>query len=257
MFIQISFFREEGGARVNAKAFVRIALGWASVLLPLDALLMWFQHAAGLLARGVFARDWRLQAFGRPQFFKHQINLSRWTSEPFRWSFSARGVYARQNMFKACSVLDLCCGDGSYSFLFFSDIAGHIDAVDNDSLAIDYAMKYRAAPVISYHQLDVLSEPLPNTAYDVVVWNAAICYFSEKEIRTVLQKIANAGKRTMQLSGMLPRANGHPDHKTEFADRASVALLLQQFFRTVQVREVDEGPAVAFYFQASDPLQRD
>lgn len=240
---------------MNAKAFVRVALRWASAL-PLDALLMWFQRVAGWWAGVIFARDWRLQAFGRPQFFKHQINLSRWTIEPSRWSFSARGVYARQNMFKACKVLDLCCGDGSYSFLFFSDIAGHIDAVDSDSMAIDYAMKYRAAPVISYHQIDVLSAPLPNTGYDVVVWNAAICYFSMEEIRAVLQKIADAGKGTMQLSGMLPRANGHPDHKTEFADSGSVAVLLREFFTTVQIREVYEGSAVAFYFQASDPLQR-
>jgi SAM-dependent methyltransferase len=153
--------------------------------------------------------------------------------------------------------LDLCCGDGSYSFLFFSDIAGHIDAVDIDSRAIAYAMKYRASPVISYCELDVLRQPLPNTEYDVVVWNAAICYFYEKDIKAILQKIANAGKRSMQFSGMLPRANGHPDHKTEFEDRRSVAALLRQFFDNVQVHEVDEGQVVTFYFQASDPLRRE
>jgi SAM-dependent methyltransferase len=236
---------------------MRKVLACISGVLPFDPILMWFQHATGVLAGLLFTRDWRLEAFGRPQFFKHQINLSRWADEPSRWAFTARGVYARQNMFKQCSVLDLCCGDGSYSFLFFSDIAGHIDAVDKDAHAIAYATKYRASSVITYHQLDIINQPLPKARYDVVVWNAAICYFSEEEIRVILQKVANAGDRTMQLSGMLPRANGHPDHKTEFADCASVAALLRQYFGIAEVREIDEGSLINFYFQASNPLLRE
>ena len=42
-------------------------------------------------------------------------------------------------MFDKCKVLDVCCGDGSYSYMFFSDIAGHIDAIDNDEYALQYA----------------------------------------------------------------------------------------------------------------------
>ncbi len=228
-----------------------VPLGW----LPLDGMLRLAQRVAAGLAGLVFLRDWQLEARGRPQFFKHQINLSRWSFEPSRWAFSARGVHGRELMFRGCRVLDLCCGDGSYSYLFFSDVAGRIDAVDNDAYAIDYARKYRAAPAISYQKLDVVGQPLPASGYDVVVWNAAICYFRHDEIRLILRKVVAAGKPTMKLSGMLPRANRHPDHKTEFEDRASLERLLGEFFAVVVTREVDEGPAVTFHFQASDPLQ--
>jgi SAM-dependent methyltransferase len=167
---------------------------------------------------------------------------------------SRRDGRLRREGFTRANTLDLCCGDGSYSFLFYSDIAGHVDAVDNDPHAIAYAAKYRASPIITYHQLDIIKQSLPETRYDVIVWNAAICYFSEDEIALILRKIADAGEPTMQLSGMLPRANGHVDHKTEFSDRASVAALLRRYFGIVEVREIDEGSLITFYFRASDPL---
>jgi SAM-dependent methyltransferase len=212
------------------------------------------QRVTSALAGGLFFREWRLQAYGRPQFFKHQINLCRWPSEPARWSFTARGVYAREGMFRNCRVLDLCCGDGSYSHLFFADIASKIDAVDNDPRAIAYARRYNSSPVISHHKLDIVAAPFPGTDYDIVVWNAAICYFSEQEIRGILGKIVSAGGPALKLTGMLPKANGWVDHKTEFEDSESVARLLREYFKVVSIKDVDEVSAVTFYFQASVPL---
>jgi SAM-dependent methyltransferase len=223
-------------------------------LVPLESLLRLSQRTSSALAGILFTRDWRLQLYGRPQFFKHLINLGRWASEPSRWSFTARGVYAREIMFSNCKVLDLCCGDGSYSYLFFSDIAAKIDAVDNDPQAIAYARKYNSAPVISYHRLNIITDALPGSDYDVVVWNAAICYFSEAEIRGILQKIVCAGSARLRLAGMLPKANGWIDHKTEFEDSKSVARLLHDYFETVAMTDVDEVSVVSFYFKASRPL---
>jgi len=205
-----------------------------------------------MISKVLFFRDWVLESQGRPQFFKHQINIGRWPIEPSRWSYTARGVYSRENMFSQCKVLDLCCGDGIYSYLFFSDIAGVIDAVDNDSYAISYAERYFSSPSIRHHLLDIVNEPLPSNEYDFVVWNAAICYFEESEIRTILQKIVDAGKPSMKLTGMLPKSNGWVDHKTEFSNTEQVMLLLQNFFKSVEVKEVDEGQAITFYFQASN-----
>ena len=205
------------------------------------------------MAGALYLRDWLLEARGRPQFFKHQINLGRWPLQPMRWSFAARGVYAREGMFKGCKVLDLCCGDGSVSYLFFSDIAGHVDAVDNDPYAIAYARRYFRSPVIDYRQVDIINGELPSNGYDFVVWNAAICYFSEADIRRILEKIVAAGKPSLRLVGMLPRANNWIDHKSEFADRTAVAGLLEGYFSSVHVREVDEVTGTTFYFQADAP----
>jgi SAM-dependent methyltransferase len=212
------------------------------------------QRVSAVLARALVFREWHCEAYGRPQFFKHQVNLSRWANDPSQWAFTARGVYARAHMLRNCKVLDLCCGDGSYSYLFFSDIAGNIDAVDNDPHAIRYARLRHSRPNISYHQLDIVREALPARDYDVVVWNAAICYFSEEAIGNILRKIASAGGSHLILCGMLPRANGWIDHQTEYQDAASVMKLLTAYFESVTVKEIDEVTAVTFYFQACKPL---
>jgi SAM-dependent methyltransferase len=239
----------------SARILMRRLASWLPLRwLPLDFGLRASQRMAALFARLLFIRDWQLEVRGRPQFFKHAVNLAQWPFDPARWSFAARGVHPRESMRRGCNVLDLCCGDGAYSRLFFADIAGRVDAVDLDSYAIAYARKYHAAPNVSFHALDIVRQPFPASDYDIVVWNAAICYFSEEEIRTVLQKIIAASRPGMKLFGMLPRANGWIDHKTEFAEAPAVDSFLRDYFSEVSVREVDEDTTVTFYFQASTPL---
>jgi hypothetical protein len=236
------------------KKCLKNILGGALRFVPLDALLLLSQRIAAHIASILIFRDWRLQAYGRPQFFKHELNLSLWRFEPARWAFAARGVHARESMFKDCTVLDLSCGDGSNSYLFFSDIAGHIDAVDNDAAALSYARRYHAAPAISYHHIDIVSQPLPAKKYDFVVWNAAICYFTEPEIRAILKKITSVASGKTAFFGMLPAASGYADHKTEFSDAESLEAMLAGYFGEVAIREIDEASGRTFYFRASNPL---
>ncbi len=236
------------------KRFLKGSFVGALRFVPLDALLFLSQRMSRRIASILMFRDWRLEAYGRPQFFKHEINLSLWRFEPARWSFAARGVYARESMFKGCSVLDLSCGDGSTSYLFFSDIAGHIDAMDNDTMALSYARRYHTAPAISYHRIDIVNQPLPARRYDFVVWNAAICYFTEDEIKAILRKISGVAAEDTLFFGMLPAASGYADHKTEFSEQRSLKALLSSYFSVVTIREVDEAYGRTFYFKASNPL---
>ena len=238
---------------VTPRKAIKTVLRSVLRLLPLDGLLFLSQRLCDVIAWTLYYRDWALEAYGRPQFFKHEINLSRWRFDPQRWSFAARGVYARERMFRGCSVLDLCCGDGSNAYLFFSDIAGHIDAVDNDDTSLAYARRYHAATTITYHKINIVTHSLPTRGYDIVVWNAAICYFTEMEIRLILEKIVRVGSENMEFCGMLPIASGYSDHKTEFPDLASVEALLKSFFSIVTVLEVDEISTRTFYFRALKP----
>jgi SAM-dependent methyltransferase len=254
-FFSANMARGGSNPMISPKSLVRRVARWLPLRwLPLDSAVRASQRMAALFARLLFIRDWQLETRGRPQFFKHAMNLAHWPFDPARWAFAARGVYARESMRRGCKVLDLCCGDGAYSRLFFADIAGRVDAVDLDEYAIAYARKYHSTPVVRYHRLDIIAEPLPDRGYDVVVWNAAICYFSEPHIRLVLQKVIAASGPDMKLFGMLPKANGWIDHKTEFSETAEVERYLRQFFAEVSVNEIDEGNAISFYFRARAPL---
>lgn len=238
----------------NIKKFFRSFLSLLPTrFIPLDFLLWLSQRITSAISYLLFIRDWQLEANGRPQFFKHRINLARWPFVSSRWAFVARGVYSRENMFRGCKVLDLCCGDGSYSYLFYSDIASHIDAVDNDSIAIKYARKYHSNSKIIFHQIDVINHDLPSSEYDIVVWNAALCYFELHEIKQIILKIIKSGKPNLQLTGMIPKANGWVDHKTEFSDTEILRQLFLKYFKVVTIKEVDEISITTFYFQASSP----
>jgi SAM-dependent methyltransferase len=245
---------QAGGADMSNRTGVRRNSSWLLRWLPLDFVLRFSQRLAAICAKLLFIRDWQLEARGRPQFFKHSMNLALWPFDPARWAFVARGVYAREAMHRGCKVLDLCCGDGAYSRFFFSDIAGRVDAVDLDEYAIAYARRFHAAPSVRYSRLDIVAEPFPERDYDVVVWNAAICYFSEPDIRRILEKIVAASRPEMKLFGMLPKANGWIDHKTEFSHVADVEKYLRQFFDEVAVHAIDEGSVTSFYFRARAPL---
>jgi ubiquinone/menaquinone biosynthesis C-methylase UbiE len=192
---------------------------------------------------------------GRPQYYNHQLNLYKWIYNPGEWAFTARGVYARENMFPGCKVLDLCCGDGSYSYLFFSDIAGAIDAVDIDQAAINNAVKYYSSPNINYCKLDIINEKFPSTDYDFVIWNAAICYFDITEIHEILNKIQRAGNSHMNLYGVAPVATGYVDHKTEFNDANELRELLLQYFTSVHIKQINEITINNIHFHATDPIK--
>jgi hypothetical protein len=223
-------------------------------LLNIDLFFRISQRTSYLLARLTFFKDWVVMANGWPQYFNHQINLYQWMYRPAGWSFTARGVYARERMFQGCKVLDLCCGDGSYSYLFFSDIAGAIDAVDRDPQALRHARKYYASrPNIRFHRLDAVTDEFPRSDYDFVVWNAAICYFDLPDIHRILRKIADCGSAGMYLYGIAPLATGYADHKTEFRDVAELRGLLMNYFTDVHVQQVDELTIQNVYFRASGP----
>ena len=224
-------------------------------LMPVDFFFRITQRMTHLFSKLTFFKDWALMVNGRPQYFNHQINLYNWIYEPREWAFTARGVYAREKMFPGCMVLDLCCGDGSYSYLFFSDIAGTIDAVDADQTAINHAQRYYSSRAnIKYHRLDVIKDIFPSTGYDFVVWNAAIGYFDMRDIHTILQKIVRSGKPNMYLCGITPLATGYVDHKTEFNDADELRALLMQYFTTVHLQQIDEITIKNVYFHATGAI---
>src|SRR2546427_938516 len=60
------------------KRCLKRIIGGALRLVPLDVLLLLSQRTGKRIASILMFRDWWLEAYGRPQFFKHEINLSLW-----------------------------------------------------------------------------------------------------------------------------------------------------------------------------------
>ncbi len=222
----------------------------------LDFLIKWIEFLLYYLSKLLLFKEWNLNGTAIPPFFKHKINYNFWRFNPNEWTFILRGVYARENMFLNCKVLDLCCGDGSYSFLFFADISAKIDAIDFDKKAIKYAKNNYSHPKISFLNSNIITEEFPSNDYDIVVWNAGICYFELNVVHEIIKKIIRSTNNEMILCGMLPLANGHIDHKTEFFTHDEIKSLFDLYFNVVNIRTVQEGKnleLVNFYFSVSKP----
>lgn len=242
--------------KINLKKLAKKLFGFFLKFLFLDTLIFLTSKILYFFTKLLFLKEWYFNSSEIPFFFKHQINYGLWRFKPSEWTFTLRGVYAREQMHKNCKVLDLCCGDGSYSYLFFSDIASKIDAIDYDKSAIKYAKQNFKSFKINYERINIINEVFPSIDYDIIVWNAGICYFTSNEIDLVIKKIIKCSAPGMILCGMLPKANGHIDHKTEFENINSVYNLFDLYFNLVKIKEVNEDlndKQINFYFTVSDP----
>jgi SAM-dependent methyltransferase len=215
---------------------------------------IWYNEALVRLAEAYLRRfhDWNTaRLWSRPPlpgWFDHRADVHRWSRsrDP---GFAERGTYAREVMKPGARVLDCCCGDGFYSYHFFSGTAGRIDAVDADPKGIAGARRRHALSTIQYHVLDVAREPLPNPSYDVVVWDTAMQYFSLEDIHAVCRKIAGALGPQGLLVGMVPlvpEVRKDLGEKHHFRDADAVRALLEEHFPDVALLERPSPPQVYF-----------
>lgn len=141
---------------------------------------------ASFHTKAIHFMEWNLQN-KEPSSYKHEINLYNWMYDPSQNQFVDGGVFGRMIINENDKVLDLCCGDGSYAYLFFCDISKKVDAVDYDMDSIKYAKKNFYNSKINYICKDLLSFTFKKDYYNVIIWKAGVAYFS-KENRKILYK---------------------------------------------------------------------
>jgi len=175
-----------------------------------------------------------------PVWFDHEIDGYLWPRNIF---WVERGVFGRILMKPGCSVLDLCCGDGYYSDIWFSTIAGSIDACDNDVDALRFACQKHAKPKINYHRIDILNDSFPRPEYDVITWFEGIEHFSEDHILHILRKTDAALADDGILIGSTPLIESlgagkkcitNRQHDREFTSAQDLELVLKNVFVNVQ-----------------------
>ena len=92
------------------KKFIKAFLRYILYFVPVDLILNISLKIFMFIAKISYFKSWNLEANGRPQFFKHRINLAQWINGYSSWSFASRGTYARQQITKGSVVLDLLIG---------------------------------------------------------------------------------------------------------------------------------------------------
>jgi len=129
-----------------------------------------------------------------PSHYNHEINLYNWIYDPSLVQFAEAGVLSRMLVKKGNNVLDLCSGDGLYTYLFLSDMANEIDAIDINKENISNSIKKYNRNNINYISADILQYNFKKKHYDVVIWSEALAYFSEDERSLIYHKILDTIK---------------------------------------------------------------
>ncbi len=219
-----------------------------------------FRRLNRLFHKVQFFIEWRLE---NPEYFEHQMDLNfKWHET--RTSFPMeRGVFSSfalsDGLPSTGNTLDLCCGDGFYSYYFYSKRSKKVTAIDFDRNAIEFAVKnYGLAGNIDFVVGDIRSD-IPEGPFDNVIWDAAIEHFTEREIENLMLKIKKVMKKNGILSGYTIAAAQHGEkqlhhHEYEFHNKSDLARFLSPHFINVSVFSTNYPDRVNLYFYASDSL---
>ena len=140
----------------------------------------------------------------KPNFFNQKLNLSGWMKNPNNVHFAVTASLARMYLKKGDNVLDIGCGEGTISYLFFSDIAGNIDAFDVSEAAMRVAKEsYGDTKNINFINSSPLDYKFKDNTYDIIFCSDAVDYFTNNEIR-----------RLISLFQKILKPNGHIIIKT-------------------------------------------
>src|ERR1035438_4700951 len=134
--------------------------------------------------------QYKVEGFLRPdaEWFDHAMDAYWQWPRKQRSMFLERGVMNTLAMRPGAQILELCCGDGFYSHLFYASRGAHVLAVDQNASAVRHARRFHGHPRIEYRRCDI-RDAIPEGSFDNVVWDSAIHHFTPPEVRSILASI--------------------------------------------------------------------
>jgi len=204
-----------------------------------------------------FITDWTFPP--TPDFFDHRFDIAffeRWRQP----HFFERGVYASE-ICRGKRVLDLCSGDGAGAALFIAPVAASVLGLDQHPGAVAHARRrWQAIGNLRFEEMDIRKSELPQRAFEVILWDASIQYFTEQEMDSVLARAREALAAGGILHGSTIRGGSkkaQEQHRHEFASASELSELLRRHFSHVLIWTREHADRSSLYFRCSElPLQR-
>ena len=204
--------------------------------------------------------EWELK---NPEYFEHQMDLNwKWHQSQTAYPME-RGVFSSFALSNDVSALgktlDLCSGDGFYSYYFYSKRSSSVISIDFDPHAIKFAQKnYGHAKNIDF-QLGDIRRDIPDGPFDNIIWDAAIEHFTEMEIAELVARIKSVLKIGGVLSGytIVEAGSGIKhlhQHEYEFHNKEDLVRFLKPHFKKVHVFSTTYPDRTNLYFYATDGL---
>jgi SAM-dependent methyltransferase len=152
-------------------------------------------------------------------------------------------------------ILELGCGTGYYTDVFFSPFASEIIAVDIDPRAIETARRMHQAKNIRYEVMDFRTK-LPDGLFDLIVWSPTIFAYTPDEVHTFMGKLREIMSEKARLCGWTYVEADHEGPGILWHDMNSLAERLKRYFKNVRaferVHSTIQPARHALFFYASD-----
>lgn len=152
-------------------------------------------------------------------------------------------------------ILELGCGTGYYTDVFFSPFAAEIVAIDIDARAIETARRMHQAKNIRYELMD-FRKSLPDGPFDIVVWSPTIVAYTPDDVHTLMGRLREIMAEGARLCGWTYVEADRAGPEILWHDMKSLADRLQRHFKNVRAFErlhtTMQPPRHALFFFASD-----
>jgi SAM-dependent methyltransferase len=156
-----------------------------------------------------------------------------------------RGILARNKIEKGDSVLDIGCGDGIYSGIFYSAKAAKVEAIDIDGKAIKHAKKYYSKRNVKYIEVGVVDWLKAKRKYNAIFMFAVIEHFEPQDGLQILKSVKRSLTKDGIFFGSTPLIKNKSaynfEHKNEFDSAAALVKFLLKVFSKVDIY-VSEWP---------------
>jgi len=187
--------------------------------------------------------------YGHHVWHPHQLDLAMWHRDR-NPHFAERGIYSHQVISPGDNVLELCSGDGFYTYYFFSGKASHVDALDIDDNALEHARRHHSSSNIQYYRSNIVLDPFPSKSYDVVVWDSAIRRLKVEEIEIVLSKVIEVLTPTNGVFSCYEIFEDDQCHIPFITDikKDELIQIFKKYFKTVKWIRTETPGRHNFYF---------
>ncbi len=171
--------------------------------------------------------------------------------------WTERGILANRFIRPGDEVLDVACGDGSFSGNYYSQNAAHVDAFDFDQKAIATARRKHAKRNVNFFVADATNVIL-SKKYEVILVFASIEHFCIEDGARLLQRLGEALKQGGVLLGSTPifaEIGGHnEEHQNEFLSVEQLRNFLAAHFAKVELWCSQWPKRMDCYFECREPI---
>lgn len=232
---------------------------WNTLLIPSFLLRL----ILGILADfwlfvGKFLGDTYTKLFGLvgTSWYDHRFDYLRGAGN-FYWL--ERAFFALDRIFPTSYVLDLGCGDGTFSGLFYGSKAKKVLAIDNDARAIKHAKRYYRRKNVKFVKIDINKYNFPENEFDQVFMFAVIEHFKPADGMKILDGINRSLRPNGMFFGSTPifantKFKANYEHENEFDSVESLNKFLKKAFSQVRVFQTNWPGRNECYFECKKSI---